>query len=60
MPGGMEGIETLKRMKQMSPDTEAQAHGIVGDSPQMCRNDVSVVAASNHKGLSYIMEFKNV
>ena len=22
MPGGMDGIETLKRMKQMSPDTE--------------------------------------
>ena len=23
MPGGMDGIKTLKRMKQMSPDTEA-------------------------------------
>ncbi len=35
MPGGMDGIETLRRMKQMSPDTEAQAHGIVGDKRQM-------------------------
>ncbi len=28
MPGGMDGIETPKRMKQMSPDTEAQVHGV--------------------------------
>lgn len=35
MPGGMDGFETLRRMKQMSSDMEAQAHGIVGDSLQM-------------------------
>ena len=35
MPGGMGGIETLRRMKQMLPDTEAQAHGTVGDKRQM-------------------------
>lgn len=35
MPGGMGGIETLRRMKQMLPDTEAQAHGIVRHGPQM-------------------------
>ena len=35
MPGGMGGIETLRRMKQMSSDTEAQALGIAGDNRQM-------------------------
>ena len=35
MPGGMDGFETLGRMKQMSPDTEAQALGIVRHRPQM-------------------------
>ena len=35
MPGGMGGIETLGRMKQMSSDTEAQALGIAGDNRQM-------------------------
>ena len=35
MPGGMDGIETFRRMKQMSPDTETQALGIVGDNRQM-------------------------
>ena len=35
MPDGMGGIETLRRMKQMSPDTAAQALGIVRHRPQM-------------------------
>ncbi len=35
MPDGMGGIETLRRMKQMLLDTEAQALGIVEDSLQM-------------------------
>ena len=35
MAGGMDGFETLRRMKQMSPDTEAQALGTVRDSRQM-------------------------